>query len=100
MDVRRVVFREVGAHIVDLSGDWWRVVAGLEGCWSFWGGFCGLLVDISSFSSSVSERSVGTGSGMLRSVVGGVSGSVKVVWSDRSHRTTSGGADGPWRGRA
>jgi hypothetical protein len=40
------------------------------------------------------------GGGMVRSFVGGVSGSMKVVWRDRSHRTTSGGEDGPWRGRA
>lgn len=77
----RVVSRVPVAHIVDLSGDWWRAVAAVEfcclscGCW-------GLLVDAASMpssSSSSSEKSVGVGSEMLRSIVGGVSGSMNVV---------------------
>lgn len=102
VEIRRVVLRVLGAHIVDLSGDWWRVVEGVEFCWSFCGCCWGLLIDAASLSSSSSssDRLVAAGGGLVRSVVGGVSGSMKVVWSDRSHRTTSGGEDGPWRGRA
>ena len=96
VDVRRVVSRVVlGAHIVDLSGDWWRVG---EACCSLCGCCRSVLLVVAallSTSSSSSDRSVGAGRGMLRSVVGGISGSIKVVWSDRSHRATSGGEEGP-----
>lgn len=94
----------VGAHMVDLSGDWWRAVVDEEAIWvvvrSGKGlGLGGGAGSSSSLKSSSSVRAVRAGAGLVRSVVGGHSGSTKSVCRERSQRTTSERQDGPWPGR-
>jgi hypothetical protein len=96
------------AHIVDLSGDWWRFVEGEGGGWrdfeeGLGDGIGSDVTSASCWSSSMGSSllvAVEFDDVLLRSVAGGVSGSTKSVWRESSQRTTSGGQDGPWRGRA
>jgi hypothetical protein len=91
------------AHIVDLSGDWWRFVEGEGGGWRDFeeGEGGGIVSDVMSGSCGSSSMdpsflvAVDFDNVLLRSVAGGVSGSTKSVWRKRSQRTTSGGQDGP-----
>lgn len=75
------------AHMVDLSGDWWggSVVGGAGG-----GSWFELAAGWGLEGECVRCNSAG----------GGTSGSVKSVCRESSQRTTEGGLDGPWCGRA
>lgn len=75
-------------HIVDLSGDWWGISEG---------GAERLAEGGSSLGRVDGSEDDG---GLVSSLGGGASGSVKSVWRERSHRTTSEGQEGPWPGRA
>jgi hypothetical protein len=91
------------AHIVDLSGDWWRFADGEGGGWrdfeeGLGGGIRSDEMSASCWSSSMDSSllvAIGLEHVLLRSVAGGVSGSTKSVWRESSQRTTSGGQDGP-----
>lgn len=78
VEVMRAGSRALGAHIVDLSGDWWRAEEGCWGCW-FWVSVGGVILVATSSSSWSLELVIGIVDVMLRSDAGGVSGSMNSV---------------------